>query len=440
MSMDDLDVQDHGLAYLDEQEPVENSCGPQPAPRLGPLLSQGSPWTGAPHRPAGVAGTYPVVRDGTVTGGRGERASQDRREEIARRMRGTGRGTHAPGVYPWVPGATWQRALLDLGGALDGESTDQDLDQRTTVAGEGVAGRPDVFDFESFSTYCLAYYEWWRAQRPKVRSWAWLAQRLGLPQRDRNYLRNICTGARPMPDSLIEPLAEAFNLDEAEKTYFRTLIALSRVSDKDVARNRARLEQNPDDDETVERLDRLLRLEEDLRADLQALKRIRAGEGTAAPGFLARWWYVVVREMAFQENFRADPHWIARRVWPKITPDDAADALEFLVEHDLLTFDEETLEVIHVDERPIVQNSDGSLRQYHWDFGAIAAQSMELPANERFFGGLTITVAEDRVAELRGVLRACGMEIMRRFQGSRSGRVMHVAFRSFPVTLPPDEP
>jgi uncharacterized protein (TIGR02147 family) len=321
-------------------------------------------------------------------------------------------------------------------GSAEVERATTDIQRPPPMSGEGDdGGRPDVFASDTFSAFCLAYYDWWRGQRPKVRSWAWLAQRLGLPQRDRNYLRNICSGLRLIPDSLIDPLADAFQLDQAEKTFFRTLAARAGVA-VDVQRNRARLELNADDMEAKERLERLLRLEEDLSADIHSLRRIRAGEGKAAPGFLARWWYVVIRELAQHDDFRADPQWIASRVWPTISADDAADALEFLVEHDLLEFDEETLLVTRLDDSPIVQDSDPSLRQYHWDFGAIASQSLELPATERFLGGLTFSVPEEQIDELHGAIKAFGMDLLRRFSAAGSGRVMHVAFRSFPLTRP----
>lgn len=160
----------------------------------------------------------------------------------------------------------------------------------------------DVLDHLDYRDFLRLWYDATLARRPKL-SYRWLGQRFGVSG---GHIRNVMTRFRRLEPSAASLASPHLGLSGDRALYLPLLVAYNDSRDPLTA----------------------------LRA-LRELSLIRARNGRpldheASSPLLLRWYLPVVLELSTRPEWREDPPWIADTLRPRITPQQAEDALRLL--------------------------------------------------------------------------------------------------------------
>ncbi|KAF0163977.1 MAG: hypothetical protein FD160_4103 [Caulobacteraceae bacterium] len=274
---------------------------------------------------------------------------------------------------------------------------------------------PDVLLFLDYRAYLRALYE----ARKKHRGFSFRAfsRRAGLTSP--NYLKLVIDGERNLSRAMALRFAHACGLSGARERHFTTLVAFNQARTLD------------------ERNQLYARLRRHRRA--QDARRL----GRAQDLYHSRWYLPAIREFVTSDDFREDPKWIARQLWPSITTREAAEALAQLAELGLLTRGEDGK---LAQSEPTVSTGP-ELRSLHLgNFhrtmidhakGAIDA----VPALERDISSLTLCLGASGLARVKQAIQRFRRELLDLAEMEDAPRqVVQVNFQLFPLTRLAPEP
>jgi uncharacterized protein (TIGR02147 family) len=232
----------------------------------------------------------------------------------------------------------------------------------------------DVFKFRDYREFLAAFYAAKKKSGFSYRNFARDAG-LGAP----NYLKLVIDGKRNLSESMAQRFAKACRLNEEAADYFRTLVAFNQAKD-DELRN-----------ELHDRLARFARFRSSQRLDL------------AQKEYHSSWYIPAIRELVACHDFVEDPAWIANALWPKITKKQAKQALDVLLELQLLERDERGR--LRQSTRAVSTGQQASglhIRNYHTEMMQRAIGSMhDVPAPQRYISALTLSASEATLAEVK---------------------------------------
>lgn len=269
---------------------------------------------------------------------------------------------------------------------------------------------PDVFKFHDYRSFLRDFYAQNKAGRYgfSLRAFSKRAQ-----LRSSNYLKLVMDGARNLTQEMAPRFAEACGLRGQATEYFVALVAFNQA--KSVK----------DRDRAYARLSRLSRYRE-----VHHLSR-------AQEAYHAHWYIPVIRELAVRRDFREDPRWVASRLMPAITPREAEQAIEVLVELGLLVRDRrgrlgQTQHLVQTPDTPLGQH----ISRYHRVMLERAAEAIDgVPKEQRHIESLTLCLSEARIRDLKARIDSLCGEILQEYQADDdSRRVVQLNMQLFPVT------
>lgn len=244
----------------------------------------------------------------------------------------------------------------------------------------------DVFAYLDYRAFLRDYYLWGK-ERGRL-SFRAFSRRAGL--RSPNYLKLVMDGDRGITEAMAARFATALGLKQEAATYFCDLVRFKQAK-------------------TVAERSKLLQK----LTGHQRYREIRPLDAAHA-AYHSNWYLPAVRELAARRDFREDPAWIARTLWPSITFEQAERAVETLLELGLL-----------------VRDAQGDLRQgdallstgaevaslnvarFHQAMLERASAAIEtVPAEERDISSLTLCLGADGIRRLKERLRAFRRELL----------------------------
>jgi uncharacterized protein (TIGR02147 family) len=263
------------------------------------------------------------------------------------------------------------------------------LKRGTTAAQPGsapVSEAIDVFAYLDYRAFLRDHYL--RGKERSRLSFRGFSRRAGLGSP--NYLKLVMDGDRNITDAMATRFASAVGLPHDAASYFCELVRFNQA--KTLA-ERAKHHQK--------------------LTGYQRYREIRPLEAEHA-AYHSTWYLPAVRELAARRDFREDPGWIARTLWPAVSFDEAQEALVTLLELGLL-----------------VRDANGDLRQgdpllstgaeiaslniarYHQAMLERASAAIEtVPAEQRDISSLTLCLGSDGVRRLKERLRAFRRELL----------------------------
>ena len=154
---------------------------------------------------------------------------------------------------------------------------------------------------------------------------------------------------------------------------------------------------------------------------------------------LGQWFVPVILVLARSAAFVPEGRWLASRIWPPVDEHELDLALRGLVELGILTSDGSRTAV---DLSPIATNRQLSDelsrigRAYHEHQLAHAAAALDLDADRRHFGSLTVGIRSDRIGALAEALHRFQLEVIEPFRaGPDADAVVQVSVQMFPRTV-----
>jgi len=275
-------------------------------------------------------------------------------------------------------------------------------------------GPINLYDYTSYRQYLRDWFTW-KDGRPSIRGFA---KRVFVSP---SLMSHILNSQRNLDPARVDTFCTALKLDPQETTYFRALVDL---------------DQSPSE----------------LRRS-EAWQIIRVAQGFHSASRVAddtfrlfsRWYNLAIAELANCEGFQGDPAWIAGRLVPAITEEEAAEALALLLELGMLQRGEDgqvtaagatTLTGHEVHEQIIAM---GLLELHRWTLQRAGEGLAAFTGDERTYGSITMAVSESQIPALKGRIKRFEEEIIH-FASEQEApeRVYQLSLQLFPLSVEPD--
>lgn len=235
---------------------------------------------------------------------------------------------------------------------------------------------PNIFEFLDYRAYLRAYYEAGK-EHTTAFSYRYFAKQAGYSSP--SFLRHVMRGERNLSSDSIVRFAKALDLDAEEKRFFNALVEYDQAENS-LERRRAF---------------------ELITASRRWKLAKRLDEGFFR--YLSCWYYPVIREMTARDDFVEDVHWIASQLFPPVSPSEAKDALDVLLELGLIERDEEGR--LHRGEPSLSTGHEVrsmGAGNYHRQMLERAAESIDsVDRDMRDLGAMTVCISPETVPELK---------------------------------------
>lgn len=255
----------------------------------------------------------------------------------------------------------------------------------------------------------------WKKQNESGFSFRKLSQLadLGSP----NYVQTFLSGTRNLSRRTSPKLAEALLLSSDESRYFLLLLNLTQAIDPDEKRKWY-----------------LELLQEAVRHGTGTLDRARLD-------YFAEWYISVIHAMASLYTFRPDPEWIAERVVPRISTEEANRALRTLQQLDILEVTGNRFVIYEQRLETEAGMKSIWIREYHRSMINLSLRALDLwTAEDRVTSAATVTVPRLAMREVLGWVDEYRQQIFARIMALQNemkgvdGEVMQINFQAFAVT------
>lgn len=197
----------------------------------------------------------------------------------------------------------------------------------------------DIFNFFNYCEYLQAVYNWRKAHEDGF-SHRRFSQEAGI--KSPNYLLRVLKGERALSEEYCKKFCTALKLQKNEESYFLTLVQFNN-------------------EKNITQKEILLRSLLSLRYR-RGIHRINDKKLQ----FFSKWYYPVIRELATIINFKNDYALLARKCIPRITAQQAENAVNYLLKNGFLMIDESG-NLLRTD--PVISSGDEVystiLRNYH---------------------------------------------------------------------------
>ena len=261
----------------------------------------------------------------------------------------------------------------------------------------------DIFTYRNFRDLLSDYYHTQKKQKASY-SYKAFAEKAGL--NSPNYLKLVMDGKRNLSHKNIKKFAKGLGLAERRAEFFENLVYFNQTK------------------------------EEETRSLYQAkLRMLEAGPeayllNEEEKEVVTRWYYFVIREMAYLPDFKVDSAWIVKRLNKNITVDQAKEALKVLEKLGLLT----NHRSVAVDVSPRMKAS--AINEFHREMGAQALESVKDDNyEEREFNALTVCVSKENLPLIKERLREFRKELNRFLSNDKNGdEVYQLNLQLFPLT------
>jgi len=245
----------------------------------------------------------------------------------------------------------------------------------------------DVFAYQDLRRYLADVYAW-KKEHSAAFSFRAFSRRIGVSSP--NHLKRVIDGERNLTDAMARTYAKALGLKGEAATYFCDLARFARAKTHD-AREAA------------------------WRSMMHSARYREAhAQDVRFATYCAHWYLPAIRELAGCPDFQPRAAWIASRMVPPITREQASDALKVLLELGLL---ERTADGTVQRHDAVVTTGPETrgmhIRQYHRSMLERAGESMELVHHaERDISSVTLCISDRKLGELKAEIQAFRKRLM----------------------------
>jgi uncharacterized protein (TIGR02147 family) len=223
----------------------------------------------------------------------------------------------------------------------------------------------------------------------------------------------VIQGKRNLSIEMAERVADAMGCKAWERDYF---IALVRQESADSPEDQLRAQQ----------------------VILKSLKRMLCRQIPSAQSqVLSQWYHLVVRELVFLRDFKAEGEWISERLRHLITAEQAEESLKLLVDGGFLVKNEKGRWEA---KDPVIDTGDdlgwARVLETHLQTLKVWKGLLEtLSPEEREIGLINIPLARDKIPEFKARLRAFQDEIIGWVQDEKNAdQVVQLGIYLVPIT------
>lgn len=269
---------------------------------------------------------------------------------------------------------------------------------------------PNLFEYDNYRRFLKDYYVYEKA-RNKAFSLRYFSKRAGY--RASCFLKFVMDGKRNLTAQGIVNFSRALKLTPTEASFFASLVRLNQA-------------KTPEDRQHF--AGEILRSKTYIRLNPLAQAKFE---------YWSKWYHIAIREMAALQHFRADPAWISAQLRPRISPAQAAAALETLQILGLLRRDADgkltqTQEQVTSGDEVV----NACVSQFHRDIIEMGIAAIDRFAKpKRQITGLTLGLNEETEKAVRERLTEVRKEILAMVSAcTHLTKIVQVNFQMFPLT------
>lgn len=229
------------------------------------------------------------------------------------------------------------------------------------------------------------------------------------------YLKMVIENKRNIKDDTAQGFCQALEMNEKEQKYFFILVHYNQTSDPDLKKKQFK---------------KIDKLRPRSRSIMKEKKESR---------YFSRPYYVTIREMVVLKDFKEDYKWIAKRCFPSISPNQAREAVETLLELGLLSRDPN--DKLIQNESFVMTQDEGlqAIETYHYHESMLdkARHALgEIPQEERNFYALTLPLPQSMFEEIKKEFFEFRDRIVQRVnnEAQEFEDVYQINFQLFPVS------
>lgn len=270
---------------------------------------------------------------------------------------------------------------------------------------------PSVFEFQSYREFLKEAYVVLKRER---RGFSFRAFSKMAGFASPNFIKLVMDGQRNLSESGARALAKALELGKESTEFFLSLVWFNQAQTDD---------------------ERRLALSAMMRS--RRYREVRKVEADQFE-FYRAWYVTAIRELVTLRDFQEDPEWIARRLQPAITRDEAAAGLELLLRIGFLKRNR-LGKLVQADPKISTGHEVRSLmvKAFHEEMLQIAAKSLEdVPADWREVGAVTLGVTSNQVSALKERIFQFRQSLLQEFATSDEANehIMQFNVQLFPLT------
>lgn len=266
-----------------------------------------------------------------------------------------------------------------------------------------------IFEYDNYRAFLRDLYESYKETKPHF-SYRYFSQKAGF--RSPNFLKLVIEGKRNLSPESIEKFTNALKLGKKEAEFFRVLVHLNQA--RTVGEKKIYAEQLMQF--------RPFRYIYPLRQDQYR--------------YYTEWYNIAIRELTMLPEFSQDPAWIAKRLVPPISPQQAQKALDLLLQLGLLKGDESG-RLVQTDA--FISTGDEvtstSVANYHRSMIRMGAEALDrFPGPARDISSVTMALSDKSFEEIKALIQRFRKELLAIADQDQSPEgVYQVNFQLFPL-------
>jgi uncharacterized protein (TIGR02147 family) len=247
--------------------------------------------------------------------------------------------------------------------------------------------KPNIFEYEDYRSFLRATYLFHKT-RFRHFSFRYFSKRAGFSSP--NFLKLVIEGKRNLSPDSVQRFVSALKLSNPEGEFFGHLVDFSQA-------------RNPSERAACSR--KIIQCK-----GFQKVHPLKQAEYS----YYANWYYIPVREIAALPDFIEDPAWIARKIFPEIKIEQAAQALRDLEALGLLRRTTEG-RIAQAQKTVTTENEvvSSSVAHYHKEMMQRAADSIDtVPRSYREISAACIPVSRPTAEKIKKMVQDFRQEIL----------------------------
>jgi uncharacterized protein (TIGR02147 family) len=269
---------------------------------------------------------------------------------------------------------------------------------------------PEIYDFLDYRKFLIAWFAWMKTAYPRYSHRAF-ARKAG--QSSPSLLLSVMDGKRNLTPATTEGFLKALGLDAEAGRFFVALVAFEQA-ETELLRSAA-WEQ------------------------VRATQRFREARqlNDESVQYLSRWYIPAVREFAACAGFKPDPGWLATRMRPRITAEQAQEALDVLRALGMLVVRDG--QTVAAEGSLVTPHEVAGMAALNYHVGMLdrAREALlKTPSTERHFCAVTVSIPPALLPELKRELDQIQERLLERCAAAEGVRrvVYQLNLSLFPLT------
>ncbi len=273
---------------------------------------------------------------------------------------------------------------------------------------------PSVFEYTDYRKYLTDWFLEKKKLKPSF-SYNLFARKAGF--NDRGFFHNVIHGKRELTKESLVKVSRAIGHSKSEADYFENLVFFNK---------------SPELKDKTYFFDKMNGVKSTEKTAINAMQ-LRNDQYE----FYSKWYHSAIRSLIDMFPFKDDYHWLAKSVFPPITPKQAKKSIELLEKLELIQKQKDgTYRLIAKNITTGNEVVGLAVSHLHKEAADLAKNALEiLPGSKRNVTGLTLGISEKTYSIICEELREFRARIVRLTeQDDKPDRTYQLNFHLFPIT------